>query len=419
MKEENIIKVLSLFSGCGGLDLGFEGNFLVLDKSINKNIFNGVLINHEEEKINDGWFLLPSTGFKNIFANDILPYARTAWTNYFGKRGNSEKDFYLNSIVDLVKKAEQGNSIFPEGDIITGGFPCQDFSVAGKRLGFNSTKSHHGKQLNVYDNPSEENRGKLYFWMKKVIELVNPKMFIAENVKGLISLHDVRNIIESDFRNVGKEGFLVFSKVLRAYEYGVPQTRERIFFIGINKEFLRNEIKKDIDKFFKEILYPFPEITHGNTKKDKNLYPFVNSGDAFFGLDEPDNTKDLSQRYYSRAKWYGKHCQGQSEISLNSLGPTIRAEHHGNIEFRRLSLEHRGKNMLELHEGYKERRLSVRECARLQTFPDDFEFIIKPSKNSYGVSMSDAYRLIGNAVPPLLAFQLAWRIKRIWNVLFD
>ncbi len=95
----------------------------------------------------------------------------------------------------------------------------------------------------------------------------------------------------------------------------------------------------------------------------------------------------------------GKHCQGQNEINLDGLGPTIRSEHHGNIEFRRLSIEHSGKYHNELELGLKERRLSVRECARIQTFPDDFIFIY--------TDISDGYKMIGNAVPGNLAYAVA------------
>jgi DNA (cytosine-5)-methyltransferase 1 len=100
--------------------------------------------------------------------------------------------------------------------------------------------------------------------------------------------------------------------------------------------------------------------------------------------------------------------QGQAEVRNDRPGPTIRAEHHGNIEFRRLSQEHGGTNA-----GGPERRLTVRECARIQTFPDDFNFVI-PGK----LSASDGYRAIGNAVPPLLAWRLADRLDEVWDKLF-
>jgi DNA (cytosine-5)-methyltransferase 1 len=105
--------------------------------------------------------------------------------------------------------------------------------------------------------------------------------------------------------------------------------------------------------------------------------------------------------------------QGSSEISLTKPGPTIRAEHHGNIEYRRLSLEHGGKSTEELSLGLSERRLTVRECARLQTFPDEYRFVI-PKK----LSQSDGYKLIGNAVPPLLAYRLAKQLEKVWDEIF-
>jgi DNA (cytosine-5)-methyltransferase 1 len=101
--------------------------------------------------------------------------------------------------------------------------------------------------------------------------------------------------------------------------------------------------------------------------------------------------------------------QGQSEVLDDRPGPTIRAEHHGNIEFRRLSKQNGGTSSIKL-----ERRLSVRECARIQTFPDDFRFVI-PGK----LSASDGYRAIGNAVPPLLAWRLADRLDQVWEKLFS
>ena len=86
----------------------------------------------------------------------------------------------------------------------------------------------------------------------------------------------------------------------------------------------------------------------------------------------------------------GRHCQGQQEVRLDGIGPTIRSEHHGNIEFRRLSKAHGGKHDEELKKRLKERRLSVRECARIQTFPDDYEFIIPEKEGNKSVSGSEA-----------------------------
>ena len=412
------LKILSLFSGCGGLDLGFEGNFKVLSKSINSQIHPTWKTNTTNGK----WATLPSTRFETIFANDIFSAAKAAWVPFFTKHGHSEKQFRLESIVDLVKKQKSGNIIFPKADVVTGGFPCQDFSVAGKRNGFNSDKDHHGKILNGIDCPTEVNRGKLYMWMKHVIELVRPNVFVAENVKGLVSLKDAKKIIENDFRAIGSGYLVVEAQVLYAPMYGIPQSRERVIFIGFKKDALTKEARKELSSpNINQEFNPYPKQTHGTHElplfnKD-TLLPYVTVGDYIVDLPEPENSNDLSQQSYSKAKWYGKHCQGQTEVDIGGIGPTIRAEHHGNIEFRRLSLEHGGKYKDEIKSGLRERRLTVRECARIQTFPDNFEFVRKTSDlgKEYKLSTSEGYKIVGNAVPPLLAFHIAWRLQELWS----
>lgn len=132
-------------------------------------------------------------------------------------------------------------------------------------------------------------------------------------------------------------------------------------------------------------------------------------------MKEPEKSDDKAQQVYSKAKYYGK-MQGSSEINLNDIGPTIRSEHHGNIEFRRLNEEHGGTHNDELSKGLPERRLSVRECARIQTFPDDYEFIFNDGTEK--VNSSEAYKVIGNAVPPLLGYAIGKRLEAIWNNLF-
>ncbi len=418
MKTNNREKtVLSLFSGCGGLDLGFEGDFSVLRNCINAKIhpdwFKGV-----DEK--NRWVTLPKTKFKVVFANDIMPAAKSAWLPYFKKRGNNVV-FQSESVVELVKKHKRGEEIFPKVDIVTGGFPCQDFSVAGKRKGFNSHKGHHGYLLNKNDKPTDENRGKLYMWMRHVVDIARPKIFIAENVKGLVTLADAKQIIENDFRSIGKNGYVVVNaKVLLAADYGVPQRRERVLFIGFRKDALKSEALKALSsEIIPEKYNPYPRPTH-SLSINNCVKPYVSVKQALAGLKEPEESEDLAQKSFSRAKWYGRHCQGQKEIDLGGLGPTIRSEHHGNIEFRRLDPENGGKYRDEFVAGKKERRLTVRECARLQTFPDDYEFVRNSSYNGNGfkLSPSDGYRVIGNAVPPLLGFHFAWRLQEIWSKVF-
>lgn len=411
----NELSMLSLFSGCGGMDLGFEGGFVCHRKSIpakSKRI---------KQAINDDWVLLKRNRFTTVFANDILPEAMNTWIRYMSRFGKDPWIYRPESIVELVKRHQSGEKVFPDHvDIVTGGFPCQDFSVAGKRKGFESDKSHDGTIRNI-DLPTEETRGKLYYWMKQVIDITKPNIFIAENVKGLVSLGDVRSIIQRDFAHADGDGYIVLSpQVLHAGNYGVPETRERVIFIGIRRKALTPEALKmlDVDKVSPEY-DPYPKPTHNFNVGDDSLLNPVTCRDVFTGLREPELTTDLSQRFYSKAKFMGKHCQGQTEIHLDGLGPTIRSEHHGNIEFRRLSAEHGGHYADELAEGKPERRLTPRECALIQTFPPDYPFVAyKAYSKNFVVNQSGAYKVIGNAVPPMLAFNIAIRLEELWPKYF-
>ena len=406
--------LLSLFSGCGGMDVGFTGAFICNEKCVNKKANSDWIMNVCKGKIQ-----LAPTFFETVFANDIRPDAKAAWVAYFSKHYKDANDrYHIESIVDLVKRAKQGSFSFPQNiDVVTGGFPCQDFSVAGKRLGFNSQKSHLGTAL-ATDEPSVESRGQLYIWMRDVITLTQPKIFIAENVKGLTNLADAKAVIEHDFARAGNGGYLVVNAiVLNAANYGVPQNRERVLFFGFRKNALTKEALNAFGgKKIPEEYDPYPKQTHSNA--DRSLAPLVTSSDILSDLPEPEESNDPSQQKYSKAKYMGAHCQGQTEIKLDSVAPTIRSEHHGNIEYRRLSVEHGGKHIDELQNGLKERRLTVRECARIQTFPDDYQFILPRTDENVSVSSSDAYKIIGNAVPCLLAYNIAKNIESKWNLYF-
>ncbi len=410
------MNVLSLFSGCGGMDIGFEGGFVCLRRSINTQIHPDWIKEDMGEYVR-----VVETGFHTVFANDIRPDAKAAWVSYFERRiDNAEKIYRLESIVDLVKQAKNGESVFPcNVDVVTGGFPCQDFSIAGKRKGFNSEKSHTGGKLDA-DEPSVESRGQLYMWMRDVITITKPAIFIAENVKGLTNLDDVKEIIEHDFANAANGGYLVIpARVLHAADYGVPQSRERVIFFGFKKNSLNTKAMEAlISQIIPTEYDPYPPITHAYHTKAEMLYTPVTCREAFSGLTEPSLSDDPSQKKYSKAKYMGRHCQGQTEIRLDDIGPTIRSEHHGNIEYRRLSYEHGGQHTEELRMGLNERRLTVRECARIQTFPDDYQFILPAREGFTSVSSSDAYKIIGNAVPCVLAYNIAKHLSERWEMYF-
>lgn len=413
---ERKLRVLSLFSGCGGMDIGFEGGFRCLKKSVNSTIHNDWI-----EKDNGKWVNLKKTGFETVFANDIRPDAKAAWVSYFKNLYSNADDIYhLDSVVDLVKRARKGEQVFPENiDVVTGGFPCQDFSVAGKRKGFNSDKSHNGGKLDI-EEPTVESRGQLYIWMREVVSIVKPTVFIAENVKGLTTLEDVKEVIEHDFATAADGGYIVIpARVLQAANYGVPQSRERVIFYGFKQSALKPEALKALKEISVNKDYdPYPIPTHSYNVAGENLVDFVNCQEALEDLVEPENADDIAQTKFSKAK-YMANGQGNIEIKLESISPTIRSEHHGNIEFRRLSKENGGTHVEELNAGLPQRRLTIRECARLQTFPDDYQFILAKTDENKAVSASDAYKIIGNAVPCILGYNIAMRLRENWNRYFD
>lgn len=407
-------RVLSLFSGCGGMDIGFEGNFECLKESINSKMHPTWI---KEDK--GQWVTLSETGFKTVFANDIREDAKAAWVSYFRQRNtNANSIYHIESIVDLVKRHKNGEDVFPSNiDVITGGFPCQDFSVAGKRQGFNSQKSHDGEKIES-DEATIENRGQLYVWMKEVVSIVQPKVFIAENVKGLVSLDDVKEIIEIDFSKAADGGYLVIpARVLQGANYGVPQSRERVIFYGFKRSALTDEALQKLSNLeLNRDIDPYPLPTHNYDLCDNSLADFVTVRKAIADLDEPDSSKDKSQQKYSKAKL--SRGQGNIEIKLDNISPTIRSEHHGNIEFRRLNIENGGKYIDEIAKGFQQRRLTIRECARLQTFPNDYQFILEKTEENVSVSASSAYKIIGNAVPCIMAYNIAKTLSEKWDEYF-
>ncbi len=316
-------KVVSLFSGCGGLDLGIVGNFNFLNNHYSKNSFD------------------------IIWANDInIRACQTIIKNF------DHANVVCGDIVQILDSSHCERSLFdteltiPPADVVLGGFPCQDFSVAGKRRG-----------LSV-------ERGQLYRSMVKVVALTKPKVFLAENVKGILTWENgsAMNTIIEDFSNLG---YNVKYKLFNTADYGVPQTRERVIFVGIRKD-----LKSDFE---------WPKATHSST--DISLKPWVTIKDAIEDLEDDNKRLSLPNSDYSKAK-FCKGKQGNTITKADKPAPTMRAEHHGNIEYHyRLP-----------------RRLSAREAARIQSFPDDFVFV---------KSTSDAYRQIGNAVAPVFAWHMA------------
>lgn len=317
MKQTKKYSVLSLFSGCGGLDLGFVGGFSFLNKNYEKR------------------------NFEITWANDIDKSSCETF------RKNFNEDIVCGDITKILHGGEQDSFFdkpFPNSiDIVLGGFPCQDFSHAGKRMGFNSK------------------RGLLYLSMVEVIERTKPLIFIAENVKGLLTM-DKGKAIQTIIKDFEALGYNVRHKLLTAADYGVPQIRQRVIIVGTKKGKLPP--------------FEFPEPILGKNN-------WVNLKRAIGDLEELEEGA-VPNHFWSKAK--KNNGQGNSTVSSIKPGPTMRTEHHGNIEWH----------------WNEKRRLSAREAARIQSFPDNFVF--HPSTSS-------AYKQIGNAVPPVLAWHIAMAVQ--------
>jgi DNA (cytosine-5)-methyltransferase 1 len=308
-------KVISLFTGCGGLDLGFRGGFNFLGKKYSKN------------------------NFEIIWANDIDENACETFKKYF------KHDIVCGDIRNILQNKNKSSQALPDkADIVVGGFPCQDFSHAGKRKGFDSL------------------RGTLYRSMMEVVKRTKPSLFIAENVKGLLTMNKgaaIRKIVK-DFESLG---YNVVYKLLTAADYGVPQIRERVVIVGT----LKNKLP----------MFEHPEA----------ILSKINWVSLKKALGDLENLKEgeAPNHFWSKAK--KNKGQGNSTVSADKPGPTMRTEHHGNIEW---------------HWNDK-RRLSAREAARIQSFPDDFIFL---------PSTSAAYKQIGNAVPPVMGWHVARSVQQ-------
>lgn len=304
--EETTHSVVSLFSGCGGLDLGFRGDFSVLGKHYPKN------------------------PFRVVWANDINEAACRTY------RRNLSEDIHCGDIWEAMA------TLPSHADVVVGGFPCQDISINGKRKGVAGQRSG------------------LYRAMVEVVAQSRPRIFVAENVKGLLQRHSKESleIVLSDFEDLG---YNVSYHLYLAADYGVPQMRERVFIVGTLPE------TRDFEP---------PSKILGSGE-------WITCKQAIGDLEVVEENADINHIWSRAAK---SPDQGSRQIKADRPSDTIRAECHGNIQFH-YSLP---------------RRISMREAARFQTFPDDFIFESK---------LRETERQIGNAVPPVLAWHIAKAVQ--------
>lgn len=303
--------IVSLFAGCGGLDLGIRGGFKYKGEWYKKNPFDIIRAYDFDEKCLETYQI-------NI-GNHI------------------EK-------ADLAKKAAKE---MPKADILMGGFPCQDFSSCGPKAGL------------------ESHRGKLYRVLVRYMEQHQPKIVIGENVPNLARMQNgaIMKTILKDFEGAGYN-FNVWH--LYAPDYGIPQTRTRLFFIGV---------RKDLQCFPKRPPEALPE-THRSIQ---------------WAIDDLKKISDEQipnqSQYFLASKAKNGNGQGDEKSRPDEPAYTIRANAKSRIQFH-YSLG---------------RRLTVRECARLQTFPDNFIFPHSATTN---------IMQIGNAVPPILAHHVAGSVAQ-------
>jgi len=321
------MKLVSLFTGAGGLDLGFE-----------------------------------KAGFKVVWANE---FDKSIWETFESNFPHTKLD--KRSIVNVQSKE------IPQADGIIGGPPCQSWSEAGAGRGIN------------------DKRGQLFHDYIRLLKDKQPKFFLAENVSGILHpkhSEAFKNIIK-EFENAGYE---IFQKLLNANYFDVPQDRLRVIIIGY---------RKDLKKKFK-----FPE--------PQEYRPVLK--DSIWDLRRAKPAKDYNKTNGNNGLWSPNHEYmngGFSSIymsrnrvrSWDEPSFTIQAGgRHAPLHPQAPKMKFINQNKRIFMPGYenKYRRLSVRECARIQTFPDDFIFKYE--------NIADGYKMIGNAVPVNFAKHIAQKI---------
>jgi len=289
-----------------------------------------------------------NAGFNIIWANDNNKKVEDTY-----KYNHRNTELVIKSLVDI--KSEN----IPECDVIIGGPPCQSWSLAGAMKG------------------KEDSRGQLFYEYVRVIKDKRPMAFVAENVKGIVSKAHIESF--NEIVDMFKEaGYTVTYKLVNAKNYGVPQDRERVFIVGI-----RNDL---------EVSYEFPNSTN-NEANYVTLESAIgdlryNPGECMEGSFSPIFMSRNRRRSWDEVAFTVQASGRQTQIHPDS--PEMEKIDKDKWEFKKDS-------------NNKVRRMSVRECARIQTFPDWFEFLGSP--------INENYKMIGNAVPVKLAEAVATKLR--------
>ncbi|MCI8660934.1 MAG: DNA cytosine methyltransferase [Lachnospiraceae bacterium] len=329
-------RMVSLFSGCGGLDLGFK-----------------------------------QAGYDIVYANDFDIDAQRVYKANFGEIDE-------RNILDVLEEE------VPACDILTGGFPCQPFSNAGNRRGV------------------KDSRGNLYKECLRMIQSKAPKVVVLENVRGLLSTKDENGglLIETIVKNLEETGtgYNVNYQLVNASDYGVPQNRVRVVLVAFRKDLGKTFVfppKQPKEKLNIGSLLDVPEdipnqVDWPFSPQVLNLIKYIPEGGSWKSIPYeylPDRFRRIADnmKRYHAPNMYRRFAR--TEIA-GTITAAAQPENCGII--------HPTEN----------RRYNIREIARIQTFPDDFIFFTEDPKSVTGM-----YKVIGNAVPPVLAKVIGCEIK--------
>ncbi|CAA6823010.1 MAG: DNA-cytosine methyltransferase (EC [uncultured Sulfurovum sp.] len=321
------MKIISLFSGAGGLDLGFK-----------------------------------QAGFKTIWANE---YDKEIWETF-------EKNF-INTVLDKRSISKVPSNEIPETLGLIGGPPCQSWSEAGKLRGI------------------EDDRGQLFFEFIRVLRDKKPLFFLAENVSGMLAPRH-SEALENIKKHFTDSGYTLSFKLLNAHDYNVPQDRKRVFFIGFRDDLnLKFEFPKALDKklFLEDVI---DDLKDSALSAQNKTY---SNGDACELFNHEYMTGGFFSMYMSRNR---VRAWDEPSFTIQAGG------RHAPLHPQAPKMEQVEKDKRKFVEGHESlyRRLSIRECARIQTFPDEHKFYYK--------NLTAGYKMVGNAVPPNLAYILAQSI---------
>jgi DNA (cytosine-5)-methyltransferase 1 len=387
------LKIVSLFSGCGGLDLGFTGNFNYRDRHFEK------------------------TKFRIEYSNDIDPAAEYVY--------NANKSFFNSHELHKEDIKDVDFDKIPDFDFLLAGFPCQPFSNAGLRKGINDERG----------NLFEECERLLKVGLKRENK---PIGFVFENVKGIMSskMDDGTSIPDEIVKRTEKLGFKTCYKLLKTSNYGVPSNRQRLIIIGLRKDLdyfdfnlleqivavynLPNETDNPYDLYLGSALCDIPK----NASQVNDFWKYSPGGQYMIDKIGPtEDGKESLEKFKKKIPLKKISSSISNGKSWKNMNPEDMSERFRKIWdnpqkyrapnfYRRFALGEINGTITAsaqpencgITHPFENRRFTIREIARIQSFPDDFQFPYK--------TIANAYKVIGNAVPPIFAWVLAKALEK-------